>query len=768
MAFPFRSSRVPHILFLFLVLLSSAMAQVSYSDGEPTPAPDSFVRVRRPIIIWPVYCDNGMKVELVTMTVNGARVNAEYNLARRAVVYRPVDPLQPDPYSVRCQVRINGSRLVDKEWNFTVHDNATDPVPQPDAVQVAMWQEANRLRQSAGLPPFRLNANLCAAALAHTNYMKLNNVVGHLEKPGLAGYTGEDVLRRELAFGFDGTECFEDVHSGSGTPQEAVRALYNAPYHRMLFLRPGELEFGAGATDRFFAVSTGASKVEGIVFSPGDNSRDIPLSWDGIETPNPLFAHPGAKAPTGYVITLFSFGPNPAPIRVTAAKLQEAQPRAVTVNAPAFVVEQSVLRPGEIRLPAEFLRILAEHPETVSEYLWSVMSPDWQARATRPDLPDASAAALLVEALNPVITGQVIYTDDRFREVPLGDETKKLLIDSTGAKSGRLNRLLLEDAFPDYLRQPQGGLPDTGPPLPTVLSAGQLIDPDGLFSALRAGETPAARHIWSQFSRNTRLALARLAGTNNSVAVPLTEALNTLIVGPNLYDATAYADVPLRQITQSLLTARTTGNAAALNRLLLEDAFPGHLSAGPPEEEKPGVEVACWLNHANNDSELKPKADNGFWVPGAFLIPKVPLKPDTTYFVTVSAHLQNGPDGGTDISRKWKFRTGRDAAPVVVKTDAPKPVVVVEPPSFSFSRKVHVLPKREWYLTVENPPVNPAWPMRVLVTGEADAVFVDQEITAQPGQKTEMKMEFNSQTQPRLEVFSMKSGDDPKTPIYQF
>jgi len=58
--------------------------------------------------------------------------------------------------------------------------------------------------------------------------------------------------------------------------------------------------------------------------------------------------------------------------------------------------------------------------------------------------------------------------------------------------------------------------------------------------------------------------------------------------------------------------------------------------------------------------------------------------------------------------------------------------------------------------------------MRVLVTGEADSVFVDQEITAQPGQKTEMKMEFNSQTQPRLEVFSMKSGDDPKTPLYQF
>jgi len=55
-----------------------------------------------------------------------------------------------------------------------------------------------------------------------------------------------------------------------------------------------------------------------------------------------------------------------------------------------------------------------------------------------------------------------------------------------------------------------------------------------------------------------------------------------------------------------------------------------------------------------------------------------------------------------------------------------------------------------------------------LVTGEADAVFVDQKITAQPGQKTGMKMEFNSQTQPRLEVFSLKPGDDPNTPIYQF
>jgi len=57
------------------------------------------------------------------------------------------------------------------------------------------------------------------------------------------------------------------------------------------------------------------------------------------------------------------------------------------------------------------------------------------------------------------------------------------------------------------------------------------------------------------------------------------------------------------------------------------------------------VEVPCHLNTPDNDNELHN---------ALFLIPKGPLKPNTTYFVRVEASVENGPD----VSRIWRFTTG--------------------------------------------------------------------------------------------------------------
>lgn len=72
-----------------------------------------------------------------------------------------------------------------------------------------------------------------------------------------------------------------------------------------------------------------------------------------------------------------------------------------------------------------------------------------------------------------------------------------------------------------------------------------------------------------------------LDALTNSVVLnsALAEALNEVIRGDALYSETRFAGIPLSEATRTLLAANPEGPAAMrLNRLLLEDAFPGDLS----------------------------------------------------------------------------------------------------------------------------------------------------------------------------------------------
>jgi len=70
---------------------------------------------------------------------------------------------------------------------------------------------------------------------------------------------------------------------------------------------------------------------------------------------------------------------------------------------------------------------------------------------------NANAAALLsaaVKQINHVLAGPAIFTTDRFRQITLRPETKILLDQKpNGARLARLNKMLLEDAFPVELQK---------------------------------------------------------------------------------------------------------------------------------------------------------------------------------------------------------------------------------------------------------------------------------------------------------------------------
>jgi MFS family permease len=73
---------------------------------------------------------------------------------------------------------------------------------------------------------------------------------------------------------------------------------------------------------------------------------------------------------------------------------------------------------------------------------------------------DCPLRVALAEELTGIIKGRSIYETQRFAGVLLSDETKQLLAqDSQSAKAVRLNRCLLEDAFPSELLKNRVGVP---------------------------------------------------------------------------------------------------------------------------------------------------------------------------------------------------------------------------------------------------------------------------------------------------------------------
>ena len=102
---------------------------------------------------------------------------------------------------------------------------------------------------------------------------------------------------------------------------------------------------------------------------------------------------------------------------------------------------------------------------------------------------------------------------------------------------------------------------------------------------LQLGLDPVAAHL-----RKLSPGIAALLGEDASPPLaeppppasaldPLLELINELLAGPSIYDAQAFAEVPLSSETQRLLA--TTGGAdpaLALNRSLLEDAYPLELA----------------------------------------------------------------------------------------------------------------------------------------------------------------------------------------------
>jgi hypothetical protein len=89
--------------------------------------------------------------------------------------------------------------------------------------------------------------------------------------------------------------------------------------------------------------------------------------------------------------------------------------------------------------------------DALSDFLWARFSTESKTLLTHPDSTKQKQQTALIEELNKVISGPSIYEEKRFAKIRLSPKTNKCRLESQDVL--RLNRCLLEDAYPLELRR---------------------------------------------------------------------------------------------------------------------------------------------------------------------------------------------------------------------------------------------------------------------------------------------------------------------------
>lgn len=101
------------------------------------------------------------------------------------------------------------------------------------------------------------------------------------------------------------------------------------------------------------------------------------------------------------------------------------------------------------------VQALASPPDRLTDFVQAHLSEQTIARLEYYNTAPAQRAdllAVLIPDLNRLVTGPYLYSDQLFDGIKLSDNTRSLLGHRpTGDALQRLNRMLLEDAFPDFL-----------------------------------------------------------------------------------------------------------------------------------------------------------------------------------------------------------------------------------------------------------------------------------------------------------------------------
>lgn len=239
---------------------------------------------------------------------------------------------------------------------------------------------------------------------------------------------------------------------------------------------------------------------------------------------------------------------------------------------------------------------LQEPKDPVSRYIRDEISHDSRKLIDdydRFEYPSDVLKSTLVSELNLIMQKSSFFDERRFEHIPLADDTRKLIRqDPKGVERTRLNRLLLEEAYPDELA--------TLASAKILFTAREIRDAGSLALKLQDPQDPVSKHIKEQVSPAAYRAIDRYKQPDEKDKQPekaseplrntLAQELNRLLQGPSLFSEERFAAVALPGHTRDLIGKNPRGaDLVRLNRLLLEEAYPKELAKlkDKPEEKSP-------------------------------------------------------------------------------------------------------------------------------------------------------------------------------------
>ncbi|MBQ5948763.1 CAP domain-containing protein [Massilia sp. ST3] len=165
----------------------------------------------------------------------------------------------------------------------------------------------NYRRAQAGVPAVAENAQINAAALGHSEYLRVNNLMSHDQVPGRQGFTGATLADRLAAAGYtlptNGGYAYGEIISGTTNRSGFYMAeeLITAIYHRFVMFEPMFKEIGTGAATsssgyNYFTADFGARGGYGpgiargtIVTWPFNGQAQVtPNFYSDTEAPDPV------------------------------------------------------------------------------------------------------------------------------------------------------------------------------------------------------------------------------------------------------------------------------------------------------------------------------------------------------------------------------------------------------------------------------------------------------------------------------------------------
>ena len=139
-------------------------------------------------------------------------------------------------------------------WSFICHQSAVAQDPAGE-----MFRLVNDFRRELGLPPFKANATLTAAAQQQASYIARNNLYTHT---GSGGSSPQD---RADALGYAGYVVENIVGGSRMTPRQGLTWWINSPVHYNTLVSTRHTEAGIG-----YALVSGQHRFALVVGRPAD------------------------------------------------------------------------------------------------------------------------------------------------------------------------------------------------------------------------------------------------------------------------------------------------------------------------------------------------------------------------------------------------------------------------------------------------------------------------------------------------------------------